>query len=290
MTLKEIKNNIKKNIIKNLKSKNISPNDHLYLGVDMGMIFLNYIKNPEIIRLINKNKIDLTKYLLKILKEYISKKGSLICPTFSYSTIKTKSFDLKKTKTDLGIFSQVFLDDKNSLRSDHSIHSIAAIGHFKKIIQNGHGDFSFGINSPFESFLNFKVKFINIGVHFWQTCTYVNHVLHLNGCNYRFYKSFKIKKKIGNKIKNSYDFDLLRFKNINDSLKNEIVIEKILYKKKLIRYNKKPIFFSVTDAFSVYNETKSLLKNDSSAFIKGSKKIIFNDNFKNKNIIKIKFV
>jgi len=290
MTLNKIKINLKKNIIKNLKSKNISPNDHLYLGINMGMIFLSYIKNPEVINLINKNKINLTKYVLKVLKQYISKKGSLICPTFSYSTIKKKKFDLKKTKTDLGIFSQIFLDDKNSLRSDHSIHSIAAIGKFKEIIKNGHRDFSFGINSPFESFLKFNVKFINIGVHFWQTCTYVNHVLHLNGCNYRFYKSFKVKKKIGNKIKNTYDFDLLRFKNIDDTLKNEKIIEKVLNKKKLIKYSKKPIFFSATNASSVYNETKSLLKKDSSIFIKGSKKIIFNDNLKNKNIIKIKLV
>ena len=96
MTLNKIKINLKKNIIKNLKSNNISPNDHLYLGVNMGMIFLGYIKNQEIIDLINKNKISLTKYVLKVLKQYISKKGSLICPTFSYSTIKKKTFDLKK--------------------------------------------------------------------------------------------------------------------------------------------------------------------------------------------------
>ena len=78
MTLNKIKINLKKNKIKNLKSKNISPNDHLYLGINMGMIFLSYIKNPEVINLINKNKINLTKYVLKVLKQYISKKGSLI--------------------------------------------------------------------------------------------------------------------------------------------------------------------------------------------------------------------
>ena len=69
-----------------------------------------------------------------------------------------------------------------------------------------------------------------------------------------------MKKKIGNVTKYSYDFDLLRYKNISDTLKNEIIIEKILNKKKLINYSKKPIFFSVTDAKSVYNETKLFLK------------------------------
>lgn len=290
MKLNEIKYNLKKNIIKNLRSNNVRSNDHLYLGVDMGMIFYQYRKYPEIIDVINKNKLNLTRFVLKILKKYISKKGSLICPTFSYSTIKTGFFDVKKTKSDLGIFSQVFLEDKNSLRSDHSIHSISAIGKFKKIIKLGHGDFTFGINSPFENFLKYKVKFINIGVPLWQTCTYVNHVLHLNGCNYRFYKSFKIKKKIGNKLKISYDFDFLRFKNLNESLRNETIFEKVLKAKKLIKYNKKPIFFSVSNARAVYDVTKKLLKKDSAILLKGSKKIIFNDNLKNKNIIKLKLV
>ena len=44
------------------------------------------------------------------------------------------------------------------------------------------------------------------------------------------------------------------------------------FNKKLINYSKKPIFFSVTDAKSVYNETKIILKKDSGIFLKGAKK------------------
>ena len=63
---------------------------------------------------------------------------------------KTGFFDIK-TKTNLGIFSQVFLEDKSSLRSDHSIHSISAIENLR-IYSKRSCDFSFGINSPFEDF------------------------------------------------------------------------------------------------------------------------------------------
>ena len=35
MTLKEIKIDLKKNLINNLKLHNISPNDHLYLGLTL---------------------------------------------------------------------------------------------------------------------------------------------------------------------------------------------------------------------------------------------------------------
>lgn len=288
--IQKIKKDINNIIIQNLKISKIKPTDHLYLSIDMGGLFYNYINQPEAIDIIKKKKIFFTKYILKILKNYISNKGSLICPTFSYSTIKTKFYDLKKTKSDLGIFSQIFLEDKDSIRSDHSIHSLSAIGEFKKIIKRGHGIYSYGINSPFENLIEFNVKFINIGVPFWKTCTYIHHVQHLNGCNFRFYKSFGVKKKIGRKLKFSYDYDFLRFKSLSNEPINTIKIEKILSRKKLIKYIKKPIFFSAINCNSVFNETKNLLRKDSSSFIQGSKKVIFNDNFKNKNLLKLKVV
>jgi aminoglycoside 3-N-acetyltransferase len=290
MNESKIQKNLKKLIIKNLKMNGVKSTDHLYLSIDMGGIFCNYINNPEIINIIIKKKHFFTKYVLKILKEYISKSGSLICPTFSYSPIKTNFFDIKKTKSDLGIFSQIFLEDKVSLRSDHSIHSLSAIGKFKEIIKQGHGIFSFGINSPFGSLSKFNAKFVNIGIPFWKTCTYIHHVQHLNGCNFRFYKSFKVKKKIGTKIKVSYDYDFLRFRNLSEESINTIKIEKVLSKKRLIRYSKKPVFFSVINCKSVYTETKILLKKNPSIFINGSKKVIFNDNLKDKNLIKLKVV
>jgi len=285
-----IKKDIKKLIFENFKIIGIKPQDHLYLALDMGALFSNYINNPKKIEIINKNKLFFTRYVLQILKQYMSKTGSLICPTFSFSPIKTKFFDIKKTKTDVGIFSQIFLEDKTSLRSDHSIHSLCAIGKFREIIKQGHGIFSFGINSPFDKLLKFNVKFVNIGVPFWRSCTYIHHVQHLNGCNFRFYKSFKVKKKIGNKVKILYDYDFLRFKSLSKEPINTIKIEKTLNKKKLIKYVKKPIFFSVVSCESVYNETKILLKKNPSTFIRGSKKIIFDDSLKDKNLLKLKVI
>tara|TARA_B100000963_G_scaffold241999_1_gene211754 strand:+ start:258 stop:1139 length:882 start_codon:yes stop_codon:yes gene_type:complete len=286
-----IMKNLKQEILSSLKKLNISHNDSLYLSVNMGGVFSSYLNNHGVLDEVLKNKYFYTKYVLKILKNFISKKGSLICPTFSFSTIKTKKFDIKKTKSDLGIFSQVFLNDKNSLRSDHSIHSLSAIGKFKKIIRRGHGSYSFGINSPFDEFINYKVKFLNIGVPFGETCTYTHHVEHLNGCNYRYNKMFKVTKKQKNKSKKSYDFDFVRYRSMSDDvLKNEKIIEEMLKKKKLIEYIKFPIFFSSTSSSSVYDVTKSILKKDSNIFLKGNKIVLFNDNFKNKNLIKLKIL
>ena len=63
---KNIKNQIQqdlKEVLKyNLSKTGVKPQDHLYLSLDMGAIFTNYINNPDKITMINKNKIFFTKY------------------------------------------------------------------------------------------------------------------------------------------------------------------------------------------------------------------------------------
>ena len=50
------------------------------------------------------------------------------------------------------------------------------------------GGFSFGANSPFSNFVKYNVKFLNVGIKWIDTCTYLHHLEHLNGINHRFYK------------------------------------------------------------------------------------------------------
>ena len=286
-----IMKNLKKEILSNLKKLNISHNDSLYLSVNMGGVFLSYFDNLRALVEVLKNKYFYTKYVLKIFKDFISKNGSLICPTFSFSTIKTKKFDIKKTKSDLGIFSQVFLDDKNSLRSDHLIHSLSAIGKFNKIIRRGHGSYSFGINSPFDEFINYKVKFLNIGVPFGKTCSYVHHIEHLNGANHRFYKLFKGKIKKNKKIIDSYCYDFVRFRQVaSEKLKNEFLIENYMQKARLISYVGDKIFFSCTKACDVYDIASKVLKKNSSVFLKKNIKILHDDSDTKNNLIKIRLM
>ena len=54
MIQNKIQKDLKKLIIKNLKLNGVKPNDHLYLSVDMGGLFNNYINQPEIINIIRK--------------------------------------------------------------------------------------------------------------------------------------------------------------------------------------------------------------------------------------------
>jgi len=71
-----------------------------------------------------KNKIN---YLIKILTEYF-KKGIILIPTFSYSFTKNEVFDPINTKSDVGIFSEIFRKKKNVFRTNHPNFSFAIKG------------------------------------------------------------------------------------------------------------------------------------------------------------------
>ncbi len=73
MNQKKIQKDLKKLIIKNLKLNGIKPIYHLYLSVDMGGLFYNYINQPKIFDIIKKKKFFFTNYVFKILKKYLSK-------------------------------------------------------------------------------------------------------------------------------------------------------------------------------------------------------------------------
>ena len=87
----QILKNLKQEILSNLKKLNISHNDSLYLSVNMGGVFLRYFDNHRVLDEVLKNKYFYTKYVLKIFKDFISKKGSLICPTFRLQQLKQKN-------------------------------------------------------------------------------------------------------------------------------------------------------------------------------------------------------
>ena len=63
MYKKIIQKDIKKLIFKNFKTLGIKPQDHLYLALDMGELFSNYINDPKKIEIINRNKFFFTRYV-----------------------------------------------------------------------------------------------------------------------------------------------------------------------------------------------------------------------------------
>ena len=129
---------------------------------------------------------------------------------------------------------------------------------------NPSGPFSFGVQSPFNNFL-IKMLFLNLGIKFRDTCTYLHHLEHLNGVNHRYYKAVNGKFRWGAVKETSYS--LVRFHSLT-SKKAEYKIENILKKNSKIKEtNKYGFYVSKIRSSDVYNLGMKSLYKDPSFFM-----------------------
>jgi len=133
----------------------IQHGDHIFVHASLDMI------NTDL------TPVDIVKIVLDIVGE----EGSLSVPTFTKYLSKDwmlmdKDFNIKKTPSGMGIFSEMVRRDKNALRSLHPTKSVATIGKIAhSILDEHHLDiYQFGKKSPFYKLLNYDVKIIGLGV------------------------------------------------------------------------------------------------------------------------------
>jgi aminoglycoside 3-N-acetyltransferase len=108
--------------------------------------------------------------VLDLILELVGEGGSVSVPTFIRYSSKEwmemdKKFDIKKTPSGMGIFSERVRRYKGSKRSLHPAKSVATIGAIAdKVLNEHHLDvYQFGSKSPFVKLLEHNVKIIGLG-------------------------------------------------------------------------------------------------------------------------------
>jgi aminoglycoside N3'-acetyltransferase len=291
---KLFKKKIEKFLFSNLKKIKIKKNDIVYLGLDLYKFYYPFIK---FISNYPKKNLDhyLCRFFFSLLKKYFNKKGTLIYPGFTWSFIKKKKFHKHKTIPEIGSFGKYLYKQSDIERSNHPINSLLSWGNKKKEITKIHGPYSFGFNTPFEKFLNYNVKFLNIGIPFYDTCTYVHHLEHLNGCNHRYYKLIKGKYFVDGKYYKKNFFFLAKYKSFSKNVKrNEKLFYKFLLKnKKVSSVINSSVLFTSIKTKDVFKAGMNFLIKDSSYFMSKKIEINFKETKKpiktNKNEIKINY-
>lgn len=127
--------------------------------------------------------------------DYLGPNGTLIIPTFSYSFTKNEVFDISKTKSCLGSFSEFFRNFSGVIRSRHPIFSVVAIGKNQKLFADSHINDCFGRNTCFDLLHKLNGKVMNLGCNF--DITYTHYVEQKIGVSYRYFKNFNGTIKIG---------------------------------------------------------------------------------------------
>ena len=189
----------KRDIYSCLKKLGLKKGSSAYFTTSLGMFGI----------LVDKKKgEDLNKIFFNIIKKIIGPKGNIIVPTYSYTFkgfgFEENTYDLKKTKSEIGPFPNFFLKQKGVIRSIDPMMSMAGVGpKVKKLFYNlPHS--SFGKDCVYERLLKIK-NFLNISLGLGPNWTPFNHYAdELQKVEYRYKKLFFGKIKTSNIKKNIF--------------------------------------------------------------------------------------
>ena len=266
--IRDLKSNFDEFLVKNFKKIGIKKNDCIYLGVNMGNLFKPFKEQMSLNGNVSKYRKILSNILFDSIKTYIGSEGTIICPTFSFSFIRSKRFDKKRTKSDLGFFTSEFFKKRGVFRTQHPTHSIAIWGKKKNLFKKNFSNFCFGLNSPFAIFKEIDLKFVNLGIELYNSITYIHHLEHLNGSFHRYYKPVTGYIKINNKVTKKKIFTFVRIIKKNFVTDASMIQEKLLSKKKLKLKFDKNVYFSSVSCNDVHNLGLRLLNTNPVLFMK----------------------
>ena len=112
--------------------------------------------------------------------------GTLIAPAFTFNLSQNEVYDPSSTPgRSTGVLSEYIRTQPLASRGDQPIHSYAAVGLSKQIVEQGESDISFGAGSIFEHFFEANTHWLMLGCPFERGCTYIHHAEALAGVPYR---------------------------------------------------------------------------------------------------------
>lgn len=128
------------------------------------------------------------KTILNAFLNVVGSNGTLIVPAYSYSFCKNEVFDIKNTRSTVGVFSEFVRTLESAVRSEDPIFSHAGIGKHAKSLLNNVGNECFGKESFFDRILKFDGKIINFGKFF--DITFIHYIEKEFKVSYRREKKF----------------------------------------------------------------------------------------------------
>ena len=127
--------------------------------------------------------------LLAIIRAILGPQGTLIVPTFTYSFCRSEAFDVKKSPSTVGAFTEFVRSQPDSMRSIDPIFSVSAIGAAAQSIHDLRNESCFGPGSIFDFLFRQAGKIVCCGCSL-DRATFVHFVEQTQGVYYRYIKRF----------------------------------------------------------------------------------------------------
>lgn len=170
------------------------------------------------------------------IKDLIGKNGTICISAYTFQTQRYgEKFQLEKSVCSSGEFSEFVRKIPGSVRSVHPGFSVLAVGKLKKKICAKNSVSSYGYDSPYDRFLNFNGKILNLGMS--PGYNPFQHVAEFRfGVPYKYDKLLDTKVIVKNKIVNKDYFSHVRYlhlkwyydlKDLEKNLKKEGFVKKM---------------------------------------------------------------
>jgi len=241
-----------KDLIETLYFLGLKQDDAVFIHSDMS----NF-------RFFKPNMKTINEDIFKSILEVVGKNGAILVPTFTYHNFtKEKIFDNKNTFSETGIFSEFVRTQKNSLRSNHPIFSVASHGNKSELFVRNNSLNSTGAGSPFERLFHFNAKILHINLELVTRTTYLHYIEEKNNVPYRYSKYFEylIVDHNNNKKKLFFEnfvrkIETLKFPSTSKSIQKMLISNKIT-KSKRIKKN----IITLTECQNLFNFVSNKMK------------------------------
>lgn len=162
------------------KEKGIKKGDNIFLHVDA--FVTAFVQGSSF-----EKKIDT---LIDGIIDSIGLNGTLVLPTFSYSSTKNKPYNPITTPSEVGTVTEHFRKNKNVLRSLNPVFSVASTGKLSDNFYKSSIYDCFGKGTCFDLMYEYNFWIITLGCSF-DRITYIHYVDQFNNASYRYFKNFK---------------------------------------------------------------------------------------------------
>lgn len=137
------------------------------------------------------DKTELLRAHLDVITSLIGVEGTLVVPTHSWSLCNTnKVFDLAKTPSESGIFTEYVRCLPGAIRQFHPFSSSTAYGAASNFICTNNSLHVYGLRSPFSRMIEADAIHVSVGMPVNKTISLVHHVELMMGVPYRYTKEF----------------------------------------------------------------------------------------------------
>ena len=210
----------------------------------------------------------LSSFIINLL-DYFNK-GTVIVPSFTYSATNNEIFEIDKTPSKTGDFSEMFRLIKGVHRSRHPIFSISCFGEYAQYYNDSLITDCFGKDTFFDKLYINNVKILTLGCSL-DRVTFAHYVEQKLNVSYRYFKYFKAHIKDEKTMKEITVRYFVRNLNLNTCLDLNNLESKSIQTEKLIKKPFGRLLARLISADDFFNQASELIKKNEYALIKENK-------------------